>query len=235
MSDPRPLEGPAKPPASGEPATMLVILLHGLGADGNDLLGLAPYWAPHLPEAEFSSPHAPEACDMAPSGRQWFSLQSRDPDSIAAGAASVAPVLNDFIDYELARLNLTDRQLALVGFSQGTMMALYVGLRRPQPPAAIIGFSGSLIAPDQLASEVSARPPVLLIHGDRDEVVPVQALHEAVAGLASAEVGVIWHVCDGMGHQIDQTGPLDMGTEFLAAHLLGSGYDLPMSALAATA
>ena len=176
MSDPRPLEGPAKPPASGEPATMLVILLHGLGADGNDLLGLAPYWAPHLPEAEFSSPHAPEACDMAPSGRQWFSLQSRDPDSIAAGAASVAPVLNDFIDYELARLNLTDRQLALVGFSQGTMMALYVGLRRPQPPAAIIGFSGSLIAPDQLASEVSARPPVLLIHGDRDEVVPVQAL-----------------------------------------------------------
>jgi phospholipase/carboxylesterase len=195
---------------------------------------LAPYWARHLPDAEFSSPDAPEACDMAPSGRQWFSLQSREPASMLAGAERAAPILNEFIDYELARLNLTDRQLALVGFSQGTMMALHAGLRRPRPPAAIIGFSGSLVAPERLASEASARPPVLLIHGDRDEVVPVQALHEAVAGLASAAVGVIWHVCNGMGHQIDQTG-LDMGTEFLSAHLVGSGYDLPMSALSATA
>ena len=234
MSDPRPLEGPAKPPTSGEPAQMLVILLHGLGADGNDLLGLAPYWAPHLPHAEFSSPHAPETCDMAPMGRQWFSLQSRDPDSIREGAERAAPILNEFIDFELDRLNLTDRQLALVGFSQGTMMALYVGLRRPQPPAAIVGFSGSLVAPERLANEVSARPPVLLIHGDSDEVVPVQALHEAVAGLASAAVGVIWHVCDGMGHQIDQTG-LDMSTDFLTAHLSGSGYELALSPLAATA
>jgi phospholipase/carboxylesterase len=234
MSDPRPLEGPAQPPASGEPARMLVILLHGLGADGNDLLGLVPYWARHLPDAEFSSPHAPEACDMAPSGRQWFSLQSREPASMLAGAERAAPILNEFIDCELARLNLTDRELALVGFSQGTMMALHAGLRRPRSPAAIIGFSGSLVAPELLASEASARPPVLLIHGDRDEVVPVQALHEAVAGLASAAVGVIWHVCNGMGHQIDQTG-LDMGTEFLSVHLVGSGYDLPMSALAATA
>ena len=227
MSDPRPLEGPAKPPTSGEPAQMLVILLHGLGADGNDLLGLAPNWAPHLPHAEFSSPHAPEACDMAPMGRQWFSLQSRDPDSIREGAEHAAPILNEFIDFELDRLGLTDRQLALVGFSQGTMMALYVGLRRPQPPAAIIGFSGSLVAPERLATEVSARPPILLVHGDSDEVVPVQALHEAVAGLASAAVGVIWHVCNGMGHQIDQTG-LDMGTDFLTAHLGGSGYEMAL-------
>lgn len=234
MSEPRPLEGPAKPPESGGPARMLVILLHGLGADGNDLLGLAPYWAPHLPDAEFSSPHAPEACDMAPAGRQWFSLQSREPAAILEGAQRAAPILNEFIDYELNRLGLTDDQLALVGFSQGTMMALYAGLRRPQPPAAIIGFSGSLVAPERLAAEVSARPPVMLVHGDRDEVVPVQALHEAIVGLASAAVGVIWHVCDGMGHQIDQTG-LDMATDFLTAHLLGPGYDLPLSCVAATA
>ena len=131
---------------------MLVMLLHGLGADGNDLLGLAPYWAPHLPDAEFSSPHAPEPCDMAPSGRQLFSLQTRDPESILAGAERAAPILNDFIDHELNRLGLADNQLALVGFSQGTMMALYVGLRRPRPPAAIIGFSGSLVAPERLAT-----------------------------------------------------------------------------------
>ena len=234
MSEPRPLEGPVKPPQSDGPARMLVILLHGLGADGNDLLGLAPYWASHLPDAEFSSPHAPEACDMAPNGHQWFSLQSREPESILDGAQRAAPILNDFIDFELDRLGLRDDQLALVGFSQGTMMALYVGLRRPQPPAAIIGFSGSLVAPEKLATEVSARPPVMLVHGDHDEVVPVRALHEAVVGLASAAVAVIWHVCDGMGHQIDQTG-LDMGTEFLTAHLLGPGYTMSVSTLAAMA
>ena len=159
MSEPRALEGPAKPPASGGPARMLVILLHGLGADGNDLLGLAPYFAQHLPDAEFSSPHAPERCDMAPSGRQWFSLQSRAPEALLDGAERAAPILNAFIDFELARLELEDHQLALVGFSQGTMMALYAGLRRPRPPAAIIGFSGSLIAPERLIGEVRARPP----------------------------------------------------------------------------
>ena len=231
MSNPRPLQGPTKPPASNGEAELLVILLHGLGADGNDLLGLAPYWAPHLLAAEFSSPHAPEPCDMAPHGHQWFSLQSREPEAILAGAERAAPVLNEFIDYELERLGLDDTRLALVGFSQGTMMSLYVGLRRERPPAAIIGFSGSLVAPDLLANEICVRPPVMLVHGDADEIVPIQALHGAVAGLSSAGVSVIWHVCGGMGHQIDETG-LEMARDFLSAHLLGPGYDIPLSAVA---
>ena len=227
------LRGPVRPATSGT-AEMLVILLHGLGADGNDLLGLAPHWAPRLPAAEFSSPHAPEPCDMAPFGRQWFSLKSRTPEAILAGAERAAPILDEFIDRELARLGLDDDRLALVGFSQGTMMALHVGLRRAHPPAAIIGFSGSLVAPGRLAAGTGGRAPVLLIHGDADEIVPVAALHDAIAGLSAAGIGVIWHVCPGMGHQIDQTG-LEMGREFLAAHLLGPGYDIPTSAVASAA
>ncbi len=231
MSKPRPLQGPTKPPASARDAELLVVLLHGLGADGNDLLGLAPYWAPRLLAAEFSSPHAPEPCDMAPYGNQWFSLQSREPEAILAGAEGAAPVLNEFIDYELERLGLDDTRLALVGFSQGTMMSLYVGLRRERPPAAIIGFSGSLVAPDLLPNEISVRPPVMLVHGDADEIVPIHALHEAVAGLSTAGVGVIWHVSGGMGHQIDETG-LEMAGDFLTTHLLGPRYDIPLSAVA---
>ena len=224
------LRGPVRPPAGGT-AEMLVVLLHGLGADGNDLIGLAPHWAPRLPAAEFSSPHAPEPCDMAPFGRQWFSLKSRTPEAILDGAEHAAPILDEFIDRELARLGLGDDRLALVGFSQGTMMALHAGLRRGRPPAAIVGFSGSLVASGRLAAEARGRPPVLLVHGDADEIVPVSALHDAVAGLSAAGIGVIWHVCPGMGHQIDGTG-LEMGGAFLAAHLLGPGYDIPSSAVA---
>ena len=227
------LRGPARPPDRGKPE-MLVVLLHGLGADGNDLLGLAPHWAGRLPAAEFSSPDAPEPCDMAPFGRQWFSLQSRTPEAILAGAERAAPILDAFIDHELARLGLGDDRLALVGFSQGTMMALHVGLRRARAPAAIVGFSGSLVAPGRLAAELGARAPVLLVHGDADEIVPLAALHDAVAGLSAAGVGVIWHVCPGMGHQIDATG-LEMGGAFLAAQLIGPAYDIPSSAVAGAA
>src|SRR5467141_2296170 len=139
------LSGPSRPPASGGRPSRLVILLHGLGADGNDLIGLVPYWAPLLPTAEFVSPNAPFPCDMAPYGYQWFSFQDRTQEAVLAGVRAAAPVLDAFIDDALAARGLVDGDAALVGFSQGTMMSLHVGLRRAHPVAGILGYSGRLI------------------------------------------------------------------------------------------
>ncbi|HYM02415.1 MAG TPA: prolyl oligopeptidase family serine peptidase [Stellaceae bacterium] len=208
------LSGPVHKPASGAAPRRLVILLHGLGADGNDLIGLAPYWAPLLPDAEFVSPDAPFPCDMAPFGRQWFSLQDRSPDVILAGVRTAAPLLDGFIDDALAARGLDESRLALVGFSQGTMMSLYVGLRRAKTVAGIVGYSGALIGADALAREIRSRPPVLLIHGDADEVVPPQALPMAVKGLTAAGVSVEQLTCPGLGHGIDEAG-LKRGADFL--------------------
>ncbi len=146
------------PEADLEPG-QLVILLHGLGADGNDLIGLAPRWAKLLPRARFVAPDAPFPCDMAPMGRQWFSVEDRSPERLAAGIETAAPILDQFIDAELDRSNLAPNQTAIVGFSQGTMMALHVALRRTQPVAAIVGYSGRLVAAERLADEIRARPP----------------------------------------------------------------------------
>src|SRR5579871_1369604 len=138
------LEGPGRAPQSGGKPQSVVVLLHGLGADGGDLIGLAPYWAPQLPTTEFLSPHAPYPCDMAPYGRQWFSLQDRSPNMIVAGVQAAAPILEAYLDDVLRERGLPPERLALVGFSQGTMMALHVGLRRPQRLAGIVGYSGAL-------------------------------------------------------------------------------------------
>src|SRR5208337_2775220 len=129
------LSGPFRPPASGGRPSRLVILLHGLGADGNDLIGLGPYWARSVPTAEFLSPNAPFPCDMAPYGYQWYSSQDRTPEAALAGVRAAAPILEGFIDDVLAERGLDDSDLALVGFSQGTVMSLYVGLRRSRPVA----------------------------------------------------------------------------------------------------
>jgi phospholipase/carboxylesterase len=208
------LSGPARKPASGGAPRQLVLLLHGVGADGNDLIGLAPYWAPLLPDAEFVAPDAPYPCDMAPFGRQWFSLQDRTPAAILAGVRATAPILDAFIDAALAARNLDDGRLALVGFSQGTMMSLYVGLRRAKPAAAILGYSGALVGAELLAQEIRSRPPVLLVHGDADEIVPPMMLPHAVAALRAAQVPVEDLTCPGLGHGIDEAG-LRRGAAFL--------------------
>ncbi|MBL29491.1 MAG: phospholipase [Rhodospirillaceae bacterium] len=208
------LNGPRHAPASGGPPKSLVILLHGLGADGNDLIGLAPHWAHLLPDAAFVSPHAPFPCDMAPMGRQWFSLRDASPAAMARGVEQAAPILDAFIDAELENAGLTDDRLALVGFSQGTMMSLHVSLRRTRACAGVLGYSGMLVAPETLKSDIHARPPIMLIHGDRDELIPVDALHGAVSVLAEAGASAQWHVCEGLGHGIDETG-LDLGGKFL--------------------
>lgn len=216
---PAALSGPRLAPASGRPARELVVLLHGLGADGNDLIDLAPHWTPLLPETEFVAPHGAQPCDMAPMGRQWFSLRDRSPDAMLAGARRAAQVLDAFLDDELARLGLADDRLALVGFSQGTMMALFTGLRRAHAPAAIVGYSGALVGASVLADELSVKPPLLLVHGDRDEVVPIAAFHDALPALGAAGLSVEWHVCEGLGHGIDARG-LELGGDFLARRLM---------------
>jgi phospholipase/carboxylesterase len=205
------LDGPRMAPLKG-PATHLVLLCHGYGSDGNDLIGLAPHWQKILPGAAFVAPNAPERVPGA--GYQWFALSRIDPQETSRGTQAAAPKLNAFIDAELARLNLTGDKLALVGFSQGTMMSLHVGLRRDPAPAAIVGFSGMLATPETLLPLQNA-PPVLLIHGDADQVIPPQALFMSANALAAAGVPVQWHLSKGLGHGIDPVG-LGLATQFLA-------------------
>src|ERR1700756_774406 len=216
-----PLPGPPRPPASGGRPSRLVILLHGLGADGNDLIGLAPYWAPLLPTAEFVSPNAPFPCNMASYGYQWFSAQDRSPAAVLAGVRAAAPLLDAFIDDALAERALDDGDLALVGFSQGTMMSLFVGLRRAKPVAGIVGFSGRLLAPELLADELRSRPPTLLVHGTDDPLVPYESLAAAEAALESVGVSVETLTCPGIGHSIDENG-LRRGGAFLKDVLYGT-------------
>jgi phospholipase/carboxylesterase len=219
------LDGPRLNPRSGA-AQHLVVFLHGYGADGNDLIDIGRAWQQYLPQAAFASPHAPEPCGQAPAGRQWFPLTFRDPNERWTGVNKAAPVLERFLEAELARHKLPPSALALVGFSQGTMMALHVGLRRATAPAAIVGYSGLLVtAPEReieaFAAEIRSRPPVLLVHGDSDDLIPVQALFQASQGLSALGLSVEWHISPGTGHGIDAEG-LRHGGEFLARRFAAS-------------
>lgn len=209
------LDGPRVPPARGGKADALVILLHGYGSNGADLIALAPYWAKALPGAAFVSPNALEPTPQAPGGYQWFDIESLDPHVLEQGVRRAAQPLDRFIDAELQRCGLSERRLALVGFSQGTMMALHVGLRRAQPIGGILGFSGALVGGEKLRQEMRAKPPVLLIHGDRDPMIPVSAMFDAAEALAEAGHSAQWHVSFGVPHSIGQDG-LDLGSVFLA-------------------
>ena len=208
------LSGPSHPPQSGGKPKRLVILLHGLGADGNDLIGLAPYWAPLLPDAEFLSPNAPFPCDMAPYGYQWLSARDPSPEARLAGARAAGTILDAFITDELAKRDLSESDLTLVGFSQGTMMSLFVGPRRERPLAGIVGFSGRLIAPELLTAEIRSRPPILLVHGTDDPMVSYASMAEAETALSAAGVAVETLTCPGIGHSIDADG-LQRGGQFL--------------------
>jgi phospholipase/carboxylesterase len=201
------LTGPQLPAPSGT-ARQLVIFLHGYGADGNDLIGLGQEWASILPDCAFISPHAPDPCSASPMGRQWFPLTFRDPHERWRGVNEAAPVINAFIDQQMKETGLPASKIALVGFSQGTMMALHIALRRSEPLAAVIGYSGLVVlehgkGPESLTEHITARPPLFLAHGDQDEVIPVDALFMSTDALSAAETPCQWHVSTGIGHGID--------------------------------
>ncbi len=192
-------------PASKATPRQLVVLCHGLGADAYDLIDIAPAWAHACPDAIFAAVHAPFPHDSG-MGRQWWSVADRSPPMMEAGVRTAAPYLHGFINAELARLGLPEQAYALMGFSQGAMMSLFAGLRRVHAPRAILAFSGALMAPQTLAAELSSPSPVLLVHGEADDVVPVSRSRDAATALEAVGVPVDLHTIPRLGHGIDDTG-----------------------------
>jgi phospholipase/carboxylesterase len=206
------LDGPRLAPLSGV-VRQLVILLHGYGSNGADLISLAPAWRAALPDAAFTAPNGPENCPGFVGAYQWWRLTGFDRSELSAGAARAGPTLDAFLDEELARHRLSEDRLLLVGFSQGTMMALQVGLRRARPLAGIVGYSGALADDGALSREIRSRPPVLLVHGDADPMVPVQSMYLARDALVALDIDVKTHVSKGVGHSVDPAG-IEAGVRF---------------------
>ncbi|MFG1268658.1 alpha/beta hydrolase [Xanthobacter versatilis] len=200
----------------GKPA-WLVVLLHEEGADGQRVIDLALNWAPEMPKADFLAAEAPFPAEGG--GRRWFASDALTPEAISEGLATAGPWLDAFLDRMLAERRLPDSHLALVGFSQGAMLALHVGLRRAASPALIIGFCGALPEADDLAGEIRARPPVLLIHGEEDSIVPFDQMVATRERLKALGVPAKSMRRPGLGHAIDDDGILAAGT-VLAATLV---------------
>lgn len=205
------LTGPHRAPFSGQSPKALVIALHGYGSNGDDLISLAPYWEKLLPDVQFSSPNAPTHVPGFGEMYQWFPIESMDPAHLAKGAQDAAPLLEAFLEAEMARFGVTKAQTALVGFSQGTMMALQVGLSSKEAYAGILGYSGALVGNPLLAS----KPPVLLVHGDQDDVVPLVAGQMAQQFLTKSGLDARLHVSPRSAHTIALDG-LQVGGAFLA-------------------
>jgi len=213
------LTGPRAPARSGT-VKSLVILLHGYGADGRDLFGLAEPLSPHLPDTVFLAPNAPERCRNNPAGYQWFPipwLDNSDEEEMQASFSRSAELLDAYITDAMQQEGVTAAQTALVGFSQGTMMSLHVAPRRAESLACIVGFSGRLAAGDDLPAAI-ARPPVLLVHGDMDQMIPVSEMSSAETALRGAGFEVTSHVSRGVGHGIAPDG-LGLALQFLQKHL----------------
>ena len=200
------IDGPTHGPHSGGAPKQLIVLLHGYGADGNDLIGLAPVLAPLIPDALFVAPNAPYPCDGNPMGFQWFPINRLDPASRLAGTRSAAPFIDTFLDETMARYGLDETRTVLIGFSQGTMMSLHVGPRRARQLAGIVGFSGAISGPEELKAEIKTRPPVLLVHGDADEMLPHTLTEQAAQVLRDNGLEVAVYIAPGVGHGIDQGG-----------------------------
>ena len=209
------LTGPRHAPSSGQTKS-LVILLHGYGADGNDLIGLAEPLSQYMPDTAFRAPNAPDRCSVNPMGYQWFPIPHMDgctEEQARASLVTSAEKLNGFLDAKLAEM--ASERTVLVGFSQGTMMSLHVTPRREAPVAGVVGFSGRLLVPERLEAEAVSRPPMLLIHGDQDPMVPHGSMAEAAAALRAAGFAVATHTSEGVGHSIAPDG-LGLALGFIA-------------------
>ncbi|MCV2889935.1 alpha/beta hydrolase [Ruegeria aquimaris] len=205
----RVLKAGRKAPVSGDTRSA-VVFVHGYGANGADLLGLADVLGEYLPDTLFVAPDAPETIPGMPFGFQWFPIPWLDGSSeeeARRGMAAAVDDFNAFLDALMVDEDLLPEQVVLFGFSQGTMMSLHVAPRREDPIAGIVAFSGRLLEPDLLADEVVSRMPILLVHGDADDVVPPQSLPQAAEALQGAGFKEIYaHVMKGTGHGIDQDG-----------------------------
>ena len=196
----------------------VVVFLHGYGANGDDLLSIANVLAEHLPDTLFIAPDAPETCPGNPTGYQWFPIPWLDGSSEEEAKLSMEAAcsdLNYFLDALIVDEDILPEQVALFSFSQGTMMSLHVAPRREDSFAGLVAFSGRLLEPELLSDEVQNKPPVLLIHGDQDDVVPPASISEAAVGLEKAGFKEVFaHVMKGTGHGIDQDG-LSVALAFL--------------------
>ncbi|WP_121079704.1 alpha/beta hydrolase [Sphingomonas trueperi] len=200
------LDGPRLAPVAGGKPTGLVVLLHGYGSNGDDLISLARMIQPSLPGIAFVAPNAPSLMPRMANAHQWWPIETFSAAERAMGVANAAPDLDRFLSNELKSHGLADDRLLIVGFSQGAMMALHVGLRRRNGIAGIIGISGMLVNPASLKAAITNRPPVLLIHGSADDVVPFRSLELASQALSAAHVPVTTHISSGLGHSVDQEG-----------------------------
>ena len=208
------LIGPVIPPAHGDAPTQVMMLLHGWGADGNDLTDLALRYSIQFPNMAFFVPNGPDPCKMNPVGREWFDIDDR-----VNGPDYAAPVIKTAISALLSAFDLTESALVLAGFSQGGMMALHCGLRLQPAPAAIISFSGALLRHEDLSAKLNTSyPPVQLVHGSADQVVPCALMGEAVRILQPLGVVVDSVERPGLGHGVDPDG-LTASIEFLASHI----------------
>lgn len=214
MAHPAHITGPARKPRSGAAPKQLVVLLHGWGADGANLIDLADMFVSALPDAYFVAPNAPFQCEANPFGYQWFSLQDRHPQHMLDGVRNAGDVVSHFIDHKLEELSLGADKVILVGFSQGTMTALQVALHRKPQIAAVVGFSGALIGAETLEGSIASKPPICLIHGESDEVVPFAALKHATDSLKGCGVAIESHSRPFLGHSIDMEG-IRLASEFL--------------------
>jgi len=210
------LSGPMVPPKSGSVPKQAVVLLHGYGSDGQDLIGLASYWRDLLPDALFVAPNAPEACRDNPSGYQWFPIDFGNPEYRFDGAARSRPIITEFLIDLWSQTGLRPADTLLGGFSQGAMMALHVGLSLDSRLMGILAFSGALIAPDGFLERPGPMPPICLVHGDRDQVVDPDLSATAATILKGKGFDVRFHVEAGSGHTIAPDG-LAFATEFIAA------------------